>query len=52
MLAWLEKVGYKESITDAGFTTADIDKLTEASWECPGMYGLLDIAPFGLNKSL
>eukprot|EP00769_Ergobibamus_cyprinoides_P001156 gnl/Ergobibamus_cyprinoides/2155.p1 GENE.gnl/Ergobibamus_cyprinoides/2155~~gnl/Ergobibamus_cyprinoides/2155.p1 ORF type:complete len:111 (-),score=55.60 gnl/Ergobibamus_cyprinoides/2155:70-402(-) len=50
--AWLASVGIGEKLCDFGFTAADVPKLVSSVHACPGMDGLLAIAPVKADDDL
>ncbi|TNJ28776.1 Alcohol dehydrogenase 3 [Giardia muris] len=50
MRAFHNKVGFTGTLADLGFSKDDIDVLTEATWACPGMMGLLALSPVPCEK--
>ena len=49
---WLASVDVKEKLEDIGFTTDDVDKLVDLTFETPSLAGLLSIAPSGNSKEI
>lgn len=45
-----KKVGFNGTLSDLGFTKDDVNELTEATWACPGMTGLLALSPVPCEK--
>jgi len=42
---WLKSVGVPETLSDVGFTKADVPKLVQLAFETPGLEGLINCAP-------
>lgn len=49
---WLYSVGIKKKLSDEGFTSEDIEKLVNLTFETPSLSGLLAIAPTDGNKDV
>lgn len=50
--AWLQSVDVKEKLVDEGFTSEDVAKLVDLTFETPSLAGLLAIAPSGDSKEV
>jgi len=50
--AWLASVGIKETLTDIGFTKADVPKLVKLAFDTPGLAGLMACAPVPYDEKV
>ncbi len=49
---WLDSVGVSEKLTNEGFTSDDVERLVELTYETPSLSGLLSIAPTKSSKEV
>ncbi len=49
---WLHSVGITETLTDLGFTEADVPQLVELAFTTPGLEGLIKAAPVSGDRSV
>ncbi|MDR0326485.1 MAG: iron-containing alcohol dehydrogenase [Oscillospiraceae bacterium] len=47
---WLHSVGVTETLSDIGFTKADVPRLVQLAFETPGLEGLLNCAPVSHDR--
>ena len=50
--AWLASVGVKETLSDIGFTKADVPKLVQLAFDTPGLAGLMACAPVPYDEEV
>lgn len=50
--AWLASVGVGETMSDLGFTKADVPKLVQLAFETPGLAGLMGVAPVPYDEKV
>lgn len=49
---WLKSVNVTETLSDIGFKSSDLDKLTKLAFETPGLEGLLNCAPIAADRNV
>lgn len=47
---WLFEVGITQKLSDEGFTSGDVDRLVDLTFETPSLGGLLSIAPITADR--
>ena len=50
--AWLKSVDVSQKLEDEGFSTNDVDKLTDLAFTTPSLDGLIGIGPSGNSREL
>ncbi|MCL2842601.1 MAG: iron-containing alcohol dehydrogenase [Oscillospiraceae bacterium] len=50
--AWLASVGVGETMSDLGFTKADVPKLVQLAFDTPGLAGLMGVAPVPYDEKV